>query len=387
MFFKTNFFFFFLKNRFWHTRSGTFLKKLDVKGQVTSVIWSRHKRQLVATFGFHDAENPILLAVYAFPQSEIIGRRNPYYSGKKVVTQYSNNDNESGGGGGDGNDDGNADGIGNGNDNDNDDDNTDNNNNNNQHLNPHPHHNFDTGGRTIGVTGIGSQQRNSFNISSLSFNPTNTTSFGSQITSSNSTRRNLGPVSHMPRLRNIGELRWGAGGMGYNPRPLPSGSGAGAMLLRYRHGIQNPGRGRGGIISGTTNNGNGNNNGNNNTNNNNNSNNGNNNSNGNGNGCNNSRNNRGGINRSRRRRANQPLIQVPTPSGLRVLSATASPDGTCICVATNDETVRFFKLWSADEPKVPMSMCQSIYQPNTRVLESNLIEFKEGIENIDEIIR
>lgn len=85
--------------------------------------------------------------------------------------------------------------------------------------------------------------------------------------------------------------------------------------------------------------------------------------------------------------ASRPILQVPTPSGLRVLSATASPDGTCVCVATNDETVRFIKLWSDEGPRVPMALWQSVYHPNSCVLESDLIGFKEGIEKVDEIIR
>lgn len=56
--------------RFWHTRSGTLIRSFNVKGQVTSLVWSRHYRQLAATFGFADTENPLLLSVYSFPQLE-----------------------------------------------------------------------------------------------------------------------------------------------------------------------------------------------------------------------------------------------------------------------------------------------------------------------------
>lgn len=58
--------------RFWHTRSGTLIKSFDVKGQVTSLVWSRHFRQLAATFGFADAANPMLLSVYSFPKLQPI---------------------------------------------------------------------------------------------------------------------------------------------------------------------------------------------------------------------------------------------------------------------------------------------------------------------------
>lgn len=54
--------------RFWHTRSGTLIRAFNVKGQVTSLVWSLHYRQLAATFGFGDSENPLLLSVYNFPQ-------------------------------------------------------------------------------------------------------------------------------------------------------------------------------------------------------------------------------------------------------------------------------------------------------------------------------
>jgi meiosis-specific APC/C activator protein AMA1 len=56
--------------RFWHTRSGTLIRSFNVKGQVTSLVWSRHYRQLAATFGFADTDNPLLLSVYSFPQLE-----------------------------------------------------------------------------------------------------------------------------------------------------------------------------------------------------------------------------------------------------------------------------------------------------------------------------
>lgn len=54
--------------RFWHTRSGTLIKAHSVQGQVTSLAWSKHHRQLAATFGFSGNESPALLSVYSFPK-------------------------------------------------------------------------------------------------------------------------------------------------------------------------------------------------------------------------------------------------------------------------------------------------------------------------------
>ncbi|ODQ79904.1 hypothetical protein BABINDRAFT_16297, partial [Babjeviella inositovora NRRL Y-12698] len=54
--------------RFWHTNSGTLLDTHHIKGQVTSLIWSSSKRQLVAAFGFGDLESPVLVSVFQYPK-------------------------------------------------------------------------------------------------------------------------------------------------------------------------------------------------------------------------------------------------------------------------------------------------------------------------------
>ncbi|ODV93853.1 hypothetical protein PACTADRAFT_26851, partial [Pachysolen tannophilus NRRL Y-2460] len=54
--------------RFWHTNTGTLLDFINTKGQITSLIWSRSKKQIVATFGFSDSSTPVLLAVYNYPK-------------------------------------------------------------------------------------------------------------------------------------------------------------------------------------------------------------------------------------------------------------------------------------------------------------------------------
>ncbi|ODV58095.1 Ama1p, partial [Ascoidea rubescens DSM 1968] len=56
--------------RFWHTNSGTLLDVINTKGQITSLIWSKTKKQIVATFGFGDSEKPVLVAVYNYPKMQ-----------------------------------------------------------------------------------------------------------------------------------------------------------------------------------------------------------------------------------------------------------------------------------------------------------------------------
>lgn len=53
--------------RFWHTNSGTLLHKMNTKSQITALVWSRSKKQLVATFGFGNTVDPLLLMVYSYP--------------------------------------------------------------------------------------------------------------------------------------------------------------------------------------------------------------------------------------------------------------------------------------------------------------------------------
>ncbi|QPG72874.1 hypothetical protein FOA43_000177 [Brettanomyces nanus] len=59
--------------RFWHTTSGTLVKKFETKGQVTSLIWSRSRKELLATFGFGSpGEKNGLLRVYAYPSLRVV---------------------------------------------------------------------------------------------------------------------------------------------------------------------------------------------------------------------------------------------------------------------------------------------------------------------------
>ena len=55
---------------FFHTVSGAPLAIIDCAAQVTSLIWSTTRREIVATFGFAQPEHPFRIAVYAWPSCQ-----------------------------------------------------------------------------------------------------------------------------------------------------------------------------------------------------------------------------------------------------------------------------------------------------------------------------
>ncbi|KAL4817586.1 WD40-repeat-containing domain protein [Aspergillus spinulosporus] len=57
---------------FFHTPSGACLATINVYAQVTSLIWSKTRRELVATFGFAQPEHPFRIAIFAWPSCEQI---------------------------------------------------------------------------------------------------------------------------------------------------------------------------------------------------------------------------------------------------------------------------------------------------------------------------
>ncbi|KAG2419595.1 hypothetical protein HFD88_004391 [Aspergillus terreus] len=57
---------------FYHTPSGACLATIKVYAQVTGLIWSRTRREIVATFGFSNPEHPFRIAVFAWPSCEQI---------------------------------------------------------------------------------------------------------------------------------------------------------------------------------------------------------------------------------------------------------------------------------------------------------------------------
>lgn len=57
---------------FYHTQSGACLATINVYAQVTSLIWSKTRPEIVATFGYAQPEHPIRIAVFAWPSCEQI---------------------------------------------------------------------------------------------------------------------------------------------------------------------------------------------------------------------------------------------------------------------------------------------------------------------------
>lgn len=52
---------------FFHTSSGACLSTISVAAQVTSLIWSTTRREIVATFGYAQPEHPFRIAVFSWP--------------------------------------------------------------------------------------------------------------------------------------------------------------------------------------------------------------------------------------------------------------------------------------------------------------------------------
>ncbi|KPI40825.1 Meiosis-specific APC/C activator protein AMA1 [Cyphellophora attinorum] len=57
---------------FYHTTSGTALAVINVFAQVTSLIWSTTRRELVATFGYAQPDHSIRIAVFSWPECECV---------------------------------------------------------------------------------------------------------------------------------------------------------------------------------------------------------------------------------------------------------------------------------------------------------------------------
>lgn len=77
-----------------------------------------------------------------------------------------------------------------------------------------------------------------------------------------------------------------------------------------------------------------------------------------------------------------PRIEVPCTTGLRFLSSAESPDGTSIAVATNDATIRVYKLWQKT-----LSIVANPEFLGCGTIGSAIIEHSEGIEGKVESIR
>lgn len=58
--------------RFWHSTSGTLISQHKTNGQITAVVWSRSKREILVTFGFgENTEKNCILAVYTYPSMKL----------------------------------------------------------------------------------------------------------------------------------------------------------------------------------------------------------------------------------------------------------------------------------------------------------------------------
>ncbi|XHG01164.1 hypothetical protein AWENTII_004562 [Aspergillus wentii] len=57
---------------FFHTLSGACLATINVYAQVTSLIWSKTRREIAATFGYAQPDHPFRIAVFAWPSCEQI---------------------------------------------------------------------------------------------------------------------------------------------------------------------------------------------------------------------------------------------------------------------------------------------------------------------------
>lgn len=55
---------------FYHVSSGACLATINVHAQVTSLIWSRTRREIAATFGYAQPEHPIRIAVFSWPSCQ-----------------------------------------------------------------------------------------------------------------------------------------------------------------------------------------------------------------------------------------------------------------------------------------------------------------------------
>ena len=71
------------------------------------------------------------------------------------------------------------------------------------------------------------------------------------------------------------------------------------------------------------------------------------------------------------------MIHVRSSTPLRVLTAVPSSNLNAICLATNDETIRFYEIWGEDENTISEVQEAGIYN-------SKLIDFVEGISTHSE---
>jgi meiosis-specific APC/C activator protein AMA1 len=69
---------------FYHAISGTKLATIDCSAQVTSLVWSRARREIAATFGFAQPDHPFRVAVFSWPSCECVVRI-PWYGEERAL--------------------------------------------------------------------------------------------------------------------------------------------------------------------------------------------------------------------------------------------------------------------------------------------------------------
>lgn len=63
--------------RFWHTTTGSLIRKYDTLGQITSIIWSITRKQLAITYGFLNCQPPMVIGVYQYPDMTLVAEAVP----------------------------------------------------------------------------------------------------------------------------------------------------------------------------------------------------------------------------------------------------------------------------------------------------------------------
>lgn len=58
--------------RFWHTKSGTLLQTIATDWQITSILWSTIRKELVVTFGFSTGKEDVMLRVFSYPNMQYL---------------------------------------------------------------------------------------------------------------------------------------------------------------------------------------------------------------------------------------------------------------------------------------------------------------------------
>ena len=69
---------------FFHALTGSALATIDCHAQVTSLIWSEHRREIAATFGFAQPEHPYRVAVFTWPSCRMVVGI-PWYSEERAL--------------------------------------------------------------------------------------------------------------------------------------------------------------------------------------------------------------------------------------------------------------------------------------------------------------